>query len=86
MKSTLIFGVRRIVKQRAGQVRKLFAGTVATLALKIRLRGRLIGVWTTDDAACIWFDRRGRVLVLSLLGGRGWQDYEWNRSTKQKRD
>jgi hypothetical protein len=54
MKATLPLCVRTVMKQRAGQVRKLFAGTVATLALQVWGLRRLVRIRTTDNTSGSW--------------------------------
>src|SRR5437016_1916461 len=50
VKAMVVASVRRGVKKRAGQIRKLFAGAVATLTLKSRRwKGRRARVWSTND-------------------------------------
>ena len=54
VKAMVVSGVRGGVKKRTRQIRKLFAGAVATLALKNwRWNGRRARVWTADDCAFI---------------------------------
>jgi len=67
MKATLPLCVRTVMKQRAGQVRKLFAGTVATLALQAWGLRRLVRIRTTDNTSGIGFDRWRLILILIAL-------------------
>lgn len=57
MKTFVVIGVRRGVKERTGQIGKLFAGCVTPLALQIRAWrwGRRRG-WAADNGSFVGFD------------------------------
>lgn len=65
VKAVVVTFVWLNMKERAGQVRKLFARSVTSLALKIRRRGRRrCGVWSTDDRAFVWMNwSRARIQI-----------------------
>jgi len=67
VKAMVVASVRRGVKKRAGQIRKLFAGAMATLTLKSRRwNGRRARLWTTDNCAFVWFYRSLRKILIRL--------------------
>ena len=59
MEAVIVTSVRRDVKKRARQIWKLLARAMTSLALKCRGRSRRSGrVWTADNRAFVWPERR----------------------------